>query len=222
MVSSHDGPPTGYLARPRSDAGPGVLVLHSWWGLNAFFRDLCDRLAREGLVAFAPDLYAGQVATTVAEAKALRGKMNRQRAEAGLLDATRYLQQLPEVAGPGLGLLGFSWGAYLGLGLAVAEPQAFQAVVVFYGVRGGDYARSSAAFLGHFAETDDYVSASGVRSFEKALDKAGRPATFHTYPGTHHWFFEADRAEAYDAPSAALAWQRTVEFLHSTLGLGAK
>ena len=57
--------PDGDLALPKSRAGAGVLVLHAWWGLNVFFQDLCKRLAREGLVAFAPDLYHGHVATTI-------------------------------------------------------------------------------------------------------------------------------------------------------------
>ncbi|HEX9330959.1 MAG TPA: dienelactone hydrolase family protein, partial [Anaerolineales bacterium] len=67
-----DGQPTaGYLAIPAQPNAPGVIVLHAWWGLNQFFKSLCDRLASEGFVAFAPDLYEGKVAKTVDEAKQL-------------------------------------------------------------------------------------------------------------------------------------------------------
>jgi carboxymethylenebutenolidase len=90
--------------------------------------------------------------------------------------------------------------------------------VVFYGTRGGDYSRARASYLGHFAETDPYASASGAKSLERALRKAGRAVTFHTYTGTGHWFFESDRKEAYDAGAARLAWKRTADFLKEALG----
>ena len=57
-----------YLALPKSGKGAGVLILHAWWGLNDFFKDFCQRLALEGFVALAPDLYHGKIATTVDEA----------------------------------------------------------------------------------------------------------------------------------------------------------
>jgi carboxymethylenebutenolidase len=54
-----------YVALPDGGTGPGVIVLHAWWGLNDFFQRLCDRLAQEGFVAAAPDLYNGAVASTL-------------------------------------------------------------------------------------------------------------------------------------------------------------
>jgi carboxymethylenebutenolidase len=104
--------------------------------------------------------------------------------------------------------------------LSVEYPEVFAAVVVFYGTRGGDYAPAQAAYLGHFAESDEWVAASGVKALQKALRAANRPATFYTYPGTGHWFFEADRPDAYQADAAELAWQRTVEFLRAQLVTG--
>jgi dienelactone hydrolase len=47
---------SGYVTVPDSGEGPGVLVLHAWWGLTPFFRRVCDRLAEAGFVALAPDL----------------------------------------------------------------------------------------------------------------------------------------------------------------------
>lgn len=65
----------GYLTTPKLGGGRGVLVLHAWWGLNQFFKTLCERLAHEGFTSFAPDLYHGKVAKTVEDAKKLRSKM---------------------------------------------------------------------------------------------------------------------------------------------------
>jgi len=203
-----------YLALPKSGQGAGVLVLHAWWGLNDFFKELCQRLAAAGFVALAPDLYHGQIAATVDQAKYLRSKMNRKGAAAEILAAAERLQAL--TARP-IGVIGFSLGAYLALGLAVEQPEFIKAVTTFYGTRQIDYAPSRAAFQGHFAEQDEWESALSVTNLEKRLRKAGRPAEFYTYPGTGHWFFESDRPEAYQPQAAQLAWQRTLNFLQQQL-----
>jgi dienelactone hydrolase len=80
---------------------------------------------------------------------------------------------------------------------------------------------SHAAYLGHFAETDEWVAASGVKKPDKSLRAAQRPATFYTYKGAGHWFFEKDRVDAYNPKAARLAWQRTVAFLRDMLAVQA-
>jgi carboxymethylenebutenolidase len=160
--------PDGYLALPESRAGAGVLVLHAWWGLNVFFQGLYKRLAREGLVAFAPDLYHGHVATTE-DAKRLHSKLNKRQVGADIAAAIEYLQGLDAVTNSGLGMIGFSLGAHFALGLSLDRPDVIRAVVVFYGTRTGDYARSQAAYLCHFAETDEWVAASGVKKLDTTL-----------------------------------------------------
>jgi carboxymethylenebutenolidase len=110
--------------------------------------------------------------------------------------------------------MGFSMGAYYALWLVEQAALPVTATVLFYGTRGGDYAATPSAFLGHFAESDEWVAASGVKKLEKALRAAGKEVDFHTYPGTSHWFFESDRPDAFSPQAADLAWQRTVAFLH--------
>ncbi len=209
--------PQNYLAIPASGKGPGVLVLPAWWGLNVFFKDLCQRLAGEGFVALAVDLFHGKIAATIDEAEQLRSKMKGEQVKSELLAATDTLRTLPAATGQPLGLIGFSLGAYWGLWLSLERPEAFKAVTVFYGKRNADYTQSQATFLGHFAETDPYEPASGIKKFEKSLRAAQRPATLYTYPGAGHWFFEQDRKEAYQPQAAELAWNRTVEFLKAQL-----
>ena len=110
-------------------------------------------------------------------------------------------------------MIGFSLGAFFALELSVTEPEHVRSVVVFYGTRPGDYQGSRAAYLGHFAETDEFEPQSEVDNLEEALRGAGRPVSFFRYPGTGHWFFEPDRVDAFDQAAANLAWDRTLAFL---------
>ncbi len=207
----------GYLAIPQVGQGPGILVLHAWWGLNEFFKNLCERLADQGFVAYAPDLYGGKTAITSEDAERLRSRLSRKQVNQSLTAAAQLLGAHRAVAGDGLGVIGFSMGAYYALGLSVEIPDVFRAVVIFYGTRGGEYTGSKSSYLCHFAEVDEWVSTSGMKGLQKSLRLANRPVTFHTYPDTGHWFFEANRPSAYQPEAAELAWQRTLEFLRAEL-----
>lgn len=206
-----------YRALPSSGAGPGILVLHAWWGLNDFIKDFCQRLALEGFVALAPDLYHGQVVHTIPEAKRLRSKLSQGQVKADILAGAEQLRGLRAVTGTSLGVIGFSLGGSWALWLSLERPEHIAAVTVFYAARSDDYSAARAAYMGHFAETDEWVAASGVRKLEKSLRAAQRPVAFYTYKDTGHWFFEQDRADAYNEKAAKLAWNRTVEFMHSQL-----
>lgn len=205
----------GYLALPAGGEGPGVLVLHAWWGLNETIRSVCTRLAGAGFVAFAPDLYHGQVADTIAGAEELGQALDTRhlQAKAEIAAATRFLSTRAAQAERGLAVVGFSLGAYYALNLSAAEPEYIRRVVIFYGTGGSDFSASQAAYLGHFAEKDPYEPLSNVSELEATLKAAGRPVTFHLYEGTGHWFFEPDRADAYNQAAADLAWERTLAFL---------
>ena len=207
-----------YLAVPIRGSGPGVLVLHAWWGLTPVFTEVCDRLAAEGFVALAPALFPGEAtATTVAEAEALLGTLDEAAvAEPVVRAATEQLLGLPEVTGAQIGVLGFSLGAYWALHLSQVRPDDVGAVVTIYGTDDGDYSTARAAYLGHFAEHDDFEPLEAVRALETKIRAAGREVTFHVYPGTGHWFAEPNRPE-YDAAAAELVWERTLAFLKARL-----
>jgi carboxymethylenebutenolidase len=216
---------TGYLASPETAVGPGVVVLHAWWGLTEPFRQVCDRLAEAGFVALAPDLYRGKTATTVEEAEALATALDgeSERVRGDIRGAVQFLRQQhsgtnPADGGGKLGFVGFSLGGAYALDTSVELAEEIAAVVIFYATYTGlDFSRAKAAFLGHFAENDPYEPAESVVQLEQELKAADRQATFYTYPGTTHWFFEANRPDAFNAEAAALAWQRTVAFLNAEL-----
>lgn len=213
----------GYLAVPQSSRGPGVVVLHAWWGLNDFFKRFCDKLAGEGFVAFAPDLHQGQTASTIDGAKELMAKrdLDFETTMKQVTGAVELLKTHPAVEKSRFGVVGFSMGGAWSLWLSAQRPENVAAVVVFYGTAGdfvskSDFTRSQAAFLGHYAETDEWEPIDGVKKLEGLLQSAGKQVEFHFYPNIGHWFFEENRPE-YDPESARLAWRRTVQFLHSKI-----
>ena len=226
-------PARGYLATPDAietgHAAPGVVVLHAWWGLTEPFRQVCDRLAAAGFVALAPDLYRGPTPASVEEAEALGSALDgeQERVRGDVAGAVRFLRHRGELgasaSGPGggrgkLALIGFSLGGAYALDTSVTLPDAIGAVVIFYATYPGlDYSDAQAAYLFQFAEDDPFEPAKSAAAMEQELRAAGRPVTSYTYPGTTHWFFEANRPDAYDAAAAALAWERTIAFLNAQL-----
>ncbi len=206
-----------YLAIPKAGSGPGLLVLHAWWGLNDFIKGFCDRLAGEGFVALAPDLYHGKIASTIDEAKLLRSKTPQKQVKSDILSALDYLHSHPAVTSKSMAVIGFSLGGYWALWLSVERPQLVKAVTIFYASRNAEYSQAKAAYLGHFAENDEWESSSSVKKLEKSLRNSGHQIAFHTYEGTGHWFFEKDRKDAYNPKAAQLAWERTLEFLRNQL-----
>jgi carboxymethylenebutenolidase len=213
----------GYLAKPPHGSGPGVLVLHAWWGLTEPFQQVCDQLAQAGFVALAPDLYHGKTTASVEEAEALVEALDQdlERVRGDIAAAMQFLLQhtaTHQADGHGkLALVGFSLGGAYALDTSVTLAQEIAAVVTFYASYPGlDFSGANAAYLCHFAENDPFEPAESVAVMEQELRAAGRQATFYTYPGTKHWFFEENRPE-YDAEAARLAWERTIAFLHERL-----
>ncbi len=212
--------PPHYIAIPKSGTGPGVLVLHSWWGLNTFFAGLCDRFSDNGFVALSPDLYGGKVASTVESAKALRAQATASRREPAykmLIAAINYLSSHDAVTTKHIAVVGFSMGGHWALWLAQRPELPIEATVIFYAARNGDFTQSNSRFLFHFAENDEWVSAASVKKLKRSLETAGKDASYFNYPGTSHWFFESDRSEAFHHEAAALAWKRTLAFLNDAI-----
>jgi carboxymethylenebutenolidase len=207
--------PDGYMAIPPDGKGEPVLVLHAWWGLNETIKLICNRLAQNGFMVFAPDLYHGKIAKTIPEAEILGRAIdsNQFQAKAEIAEAARFLLQRAGLRDRGLAAIGFSLGAYYAADLAINDPDNIRSVVLFYGTGPGDFSKSKAAFLGHFAENDEYEPQEYADALEKGLKQDGCPVNFHRYPGTKHWFFEPDRPDEYNREAAELAWERTLAFL---------
>ena len=140
MIDTEAGPAKAYLAKPAGGSGPAVLVMHAWWGLNEAFTGVADRLAAEGFVALAPDLYQGRIAKTIDEAKALRGQLDMPKMEATARAAVGALQAQPGVhLRDKLGAIGFSMGGEWSGLLSEWYPEAIRAMVLVYGAAPADF-----------------------------------------------------------------------------------
>lgn len=205
-------PVTAYLASPVN-GGPGVLVLHAWWGLKPYFKEVCNRLAEEGFVALAPDLRDGQIAKTIDEAKALMEKSDGQFIGQTVFTAKDHLRGITKGK---IGVIGFSMGAAWAFILTSSTPEQIGAAVLFYGNEDVDVTKITAKVMGHFSDNDEWEPGEWVDKKFGEMEAAGVDATRHTYPGVAHWFMESDRPE-YDSAAAQLAWDRTIEFLNMSL-----
>ena len=202
-----------YVAPARPSPGTPVLLLHPWWGLNQTIRDLANRLAGDGFTVAAPDMFAGSVLTTKDDAQAhLRSltEADGERIRAGVLASLDHLLARPDVRGDRAGIIGLSFGAMEGTEVAAARSD-IAALVCFYS--GIFEAPPGVAYLGHFAEGDEFDDSAQVPDLQRTL---GEGSATQVYPGTRHWFMEADRPE-YNEEASELAYRRTVEFLRANL-----
>jgi carboxymethylenebutenolidase len=208
-----------YLALPPRGSGPGVLVLQEWWGLVDHIRDVCDRLARAGFVALAPDLYRGETATDPDAAGRLMLELELPRAARDLDGAVAALLGETATAGGTVGVVGFCMGGQLAL-LASTRNRRIGAVVDCYGIHPNvklDLSKLEAPVLGIFAERDEFVPPEAVRKLEAGLRAAGKRCSFTLFPGVGHAFLNDSRPDAYDAAAAERAWGMIVSFLRAEL-----
>lgn len=203
--------PRAYSAGDLEPGAPGVVLFHAWWGLNDDIVAYADRLAAAGFAVVAPDMFGGQVASTIDDADRLSGAADEAACDAIALAAVDHLVGRLGSASK-VAALGFSFGAAWSM-WSPAERDRVVASVVYYGsMSGPSLSRASVPVLGHFAETDPYETDEGITEFEDALRSAGRDVVIHRYPGTGHWFAEPSR-DAYRADAADFAFERTVDFL---------
>ncbi|MEM9606808.1 MAG: dienelactone hydrolase family protein [Actinomycetota bacterium] len=211
-----DDATTGYLAPPRPAGMPGVLLLHSWWGLDDGVRDLCERLAEAKFAALAPDLLEGALPANEAEAEATLAAVSPEvLARRVMLSIDVLRQRIGRRTGP-IAIVGFAMGASMGLWAAARRPTAISTVVGYYGSQSLDFDDVEAEVLLHFAEQDDLVSEEDRVTTEALLRMGGVEVEAVTHPGTVHGFAEPSNA-AYQAEAADRAWDQTIALLRRRL-----
>ena len=210
---------SGYLAVPQSGKGPGVVVIQEWWGLVPHIRNVADRLAREGFLALAPDLYHGETTTSPDRAGKLMMSMRIDGAEQDLRGAAEFLLKHPNVASGKVGTVGFCMGGALSLYAATKNPKV-GGCVVFYGGHPNvkpDLPNLVAPMLGFYAGRDTFVTPDSVKTLERELKSLGKQATIHVYPDVDHGFFNDTRPEVYNKQRAGEAWAEMIKFFRKHL-----
>lgn len=213
----------GYFSSPADmfEPLPAVIMIHEWWGLNDNIRSMADRLAGEGYIVFAVDLYAGGVARTPGEARALMMQVveDPESANENIKAAYRFVS---ETAGaPRIGSLGWCFGGGWSLNAARLFPDTLDASVIYYGQVTSDdelLRPIEVPILGLFAADDSGIKVASVEAFRDALERLRKNFEVHVYPGVGHAFANPT-GRNYDAATAEDAWQRTLEFLHRHLSV---
>ncbi|MDP9189606.1 MAG: dienelactone hydrolase family protein [Actinomycetota bacterium] len=204
----------GYLAEPE-EAGPGLVVLQEWWGLDDSVRGLVDRFAEEGFVALAPDLFHGETTEQPGEAEQKMMAMNMGEAEKEMRGAVRALLDHPKCDGS-VGSVGFCLGGGLSVWAAATNPDIGAAFTYYYVMPHGkpDFSNIEIPVLGHFGTSDDFISVEDAKALESELQEAGVETAFEYYEDAGHAFAnDHDRLDTYDEGHAEKAWGKTVDFL---------
>lgn len=215
-------PVQGYLSKPKQDerATSGIIVIHEWWGLNDNIRTMTDKLAGQGYVALAVDLYGGKSAETPQEAQSLMqtAMQNPDAADSNLQQAYDYLADEQGVSK--VGTIGWCFGGGWSLNAAILLGDKIDATVVYYGrpVTDPDELRKiQAPILGLYGAEDTGIPEEQVREMEKQLKSLGKNVEIHVYPGASHAFANPSGTR-YQPEAAEDAWQKTLAFFKQYLG----
>lgn len=207
----------GYIAKPASGSGPGVVIVQEWWGLVPHIKDLADRLASEGFVGLAPDLYHGEAASEPNEAQKLMMEMNLDEAAKDLKGAVTALKA-NGATGQKVGATGFCMGGLLALYTATLSADV-GACVNFYGVGRAqpDFSKLQGPVLIIGGDQDRGANPEALTKTQQAIQAAGQQADLVVYPGCQHAFMNDTRADVYDSQSAKDAWAKMVAHFKANL-----
>jgi len=198
---------------------PAIVVIHEWWGLNDWVKEQASKLADQGYVTLAMDLYRGKVASSPDEAHELMRGLPDDRALRDLRAAVAFLAARKDVDAKRIGAIGWCMGGGKAALLAANEP-SLRAVVVNYGSLPADATSLkgwNAAMLGLFGGKDRGIPPESAHQFEATMKKLGKYAEVHVYPDAGHAFENPNNKAGYRADDAADAWKRLTDFFAAKL-----
>ncbi|AAC07773.1 dienelactone hydrolase family protein [Aquifex aeolicus] len=215
----------GYIATPKW-AGPAVLVFHEWWGLESplsNIKEICDKLADEGFVAFAPDFYKGQYADNPDDAGKLMTEMFEKRMDEvdRIFQASvEFVKECRYTYPKKVGITGFCCGGTLAMYFAAKFPEMVDASLPFYGLPqltqiNAENIKVPIFFI--LAEKDEFVNNDEVIDIAKTVWKNGVDVQVKVFSGVTHAFLNEKREDVYDPKRACEAWELAVNFFKTYL-----
>lgn len=218
-----DGEMKCHQAQPRGQGKfPAVMVIMEAFGLNDHIKDVTERVAAEGYVAIAPDLYYRETPNVVGydqlqEAIGLMQRLDAEKVVADLQSVTAHLKSQTFVNGDRIGITGFCMGGTIAFVAACRFPTDIKAAVPFYGGSIADDSPTAplnaagglqAPILCFFGEKDPYITLSQVQKIDDTLRALGKSYEVKVYAGADHGFFCDERA-SYHPEAARDAWEKT-------------
>lgn len=219
QYNGDDAAMKAYVARPKA-AGkyPAVMVIHENRGLNPHIEDVTRRVALAGFLALAPDALSllGGTPADADEARAMFQKLDATKNTNNFKQGFEYVKGRADCNGK-IGCMGFCWGGGMTNQMAVHVPD-LKAAIPYYGRQPetADVSKIKAALMLHYAGMDERINA-GIAAYEEALKQAGVRYQIYIYEGAQHAFNNDTAPTRYNAEVAALAWQRTIDFLKQEL-----
>lgn len=198
---------------------PAIIVIHEWWGLNDWVKEQASKLAEQGYLALAIDLYRGKVATTPDEAHEIMRGVPEDRAKQDLDAAFTFLKSQNNVKPDRIGAIGWCMGGGYSLDIALQQP-ALAADVINYGhlaVEQSSLQKINAPILGIFGGKDRGIPVEDVKKFQQTLQQMGKKIDIVIYPDSGHAFENPNNKEGYRAQDAQDAWKHITEFLDANL-----
>ena len=211
----------GYLARPSDGAAhPGVILIQEWWGIDSHVKELAERLARQGYVVLAPDIYHGKVVYEPDEAGKAMMALNQDNAITEIRHGIDYLQSRDDVAPKKLGLVGFCMGGFLAWKIAEAENGEIAAVAPFYGAgyqpSADDLRKITAPVLAQYGDQDGSIPADHRNHIATLLKQEGKTHKVLVYHAGHAFMNPEHGALVPEA--ADQAWAELVAWFKQYLG----
>jgi len=205
-----------FVAVPAGGAArPAVIVVQEWWGLNDHIRDIARRLAREGYVAIAPDLYSRQgskVASDPNTAAQLMGGLKKDDGIEDLKSTIQFLRDQKQTHNAKIGVVGFCMGGSYAM-LLPCESADITAAAPFYGeIPSDDKLRKLGCPVFYaYGENDGWIQRKDVDRLAADLRKFDKQGEVKVYAGCSHGFFNDTRPDVYRPAESKDAWNHTIK-----------